>query len=107
MRYGVLGAGAIGAYLGARLAQSGADVVLVGRGALAEAASREGGVWLQKPFGAKVLVPITMTQDLTRLSAVEVLLVAVRSCDTAQVAGQVSAVLPSTATIFSMQNGVS
>ncbi len=40
MRFAVLGAGAIGAYLGAALARGGADVVLIARGAHLEAMRR-------------------------------------------------------------------
>ncbi|HWT14749.1 MAG TPA: 2-dehydropantoate 2-reductase [Patescibacteria group bacterium] len=42
MRVGIFGAGSIGAYLGAMLARSGADVVLLGRPALADAAALHG-----------------------------------------------------------------
>jgi 2-dehydropantoate 2-reductase len=42
MRFAILGAGAIGAYVGASLARGGADVVLIARGAHLEAMCRNG-----------------------------------------------------------------
>ena len=50
MRFAVLGAGAIGAYLGAALAQAGSDVTLIARGPHLRAMI-EHGVRVQSPRG--------------------------------------------------------
>lgn len=51
MRIGIVGAGAIGAYLGARLALGGQDVTLIARGAHLEAMRRDGVTLLSGPDG--------------------------------------------------------
>ena len=48
MRFVVFGAGAVGGVAGARLAQGGYDVVLIGRGAQSEAI-RERGIRIESP----------------------------------------------------------
>ena len=50
MKFAVLGAGAIGAYVGAALARGGADVTLIARGPHL-AAMQEHGVQVRSPLG--------------------------------------------------------
>lgn len=111
MRYVILGAGAIGATIGGRLAEGGCDVTLVGRGAHAAAVQRNGLV-LAMPDRVSRL-PIAMrTMEQVRLSAVDVLILAVKSQDTAQLLNQLATVgvedgvrvdeLP----VFCAQNGI-
>ena len=55
MRIGIFGAGAIGCYLGARLANAGSHVTLVGRKRLVDGA-REQGLHFQGLSGGRVRV---------------------------------------------------
>lgn len=88
MRYIIIGAGAVGGTIGGRLYESGHDVVLVARGAH-YAALREGGLRLVTPEGARTLdVPAVDGPDALRLSADDVLVLAVKSQDTAAVLEQ-------------------
>jgi 2-dehydropantoate 2-reductase len=107
MRYGIFGAGAIGAYLGGRLAQAGAEVVLIGRGALAEEARKAGGLELIGLRGDSYRAPVQLTEDVRALENCGVVLVAVRTLDTLAAGETLSRVLKPGAVVFSCQNGVS
>jgi 2-dehydropantoate 2-reductase len=83
MRFLILGAGAIGGAIGGRLHESGHDVVLLARGRHL-AALRESGLELTTPQGHQVLsIPAIGGPDEIELSADDVLVVAVKSQDTA------------------------
>ena len=91
MRYVILGAGAIGATIGGRLAEAGCRVVLVGRGEHAAMVKRD-GLRLAMP-DRLVLLPVPMlTVDELRLTREDVLIVAVKSQDTPQLLQQLDAV---------------
>jgi 2-dehydropantoate 2-reductase len=91
MRYLIIGAGAVGGTIGGRLFESGREVVLVARGAHLRAL-RDTGLRLITPQGARTLqVPaVEGPQELT-LRPDDVLVLAVKSQDTAAVLEQWSA----------------
>ncbi|MEU6439711.1 2-dehydropantoate 2-reductase N-terminal domain-containing protein [Streptomyces sp. NPDC047046] len=82
MRYIVIGAGAVGGTVGARLAGSGREVVCVARGAHKEALERD-GLRLVTPDGEQVhrLPVVGGPEELGQLRADDVLLLAVKSQD--------------------------
>ncbi|MFD5141960.1 ketopantoate reductase family protein [Streptomyces sp. NPDC058401] len=84
MRYIIIGAGAIGATIGGRLAESGGEVVLVARGAHAEAL-RANGLRLTTADGERVhrLPVVTGPAELGELRPDDVLLLAVKTQDAA------------------------
>ncbi|HEY3867903.1 MAG TPA: 2-dehydropantoate 2-reductase N-terminal domain-containing protein [Actinocrinis sp.] len=83
MRYIIIGAGAIGGAIGARLFQSGHDVVLVARSAHYEAL-RSHGLTLADPEETQVLrIPAADTPEAVDLRADDVLILAVKGQDTA------------------------
>jgi 2-dehydropantoate 2-reductase len=85
MRYVVYGAGAIGGVVGGRLAQHGAEVVLIARGAHAEAIRRH-GLRIESPAGATVVaVPVVESPAAIDWRADDAVLVAVKSQHTAEV----------------------
>jgi 2-dehydropantoate 2-reductase len=65
--YIILGAGAVGGTLGALLARSGRRVTLVGRAALAEAVTRQGGL-IHIVAGVPHLVPLEAVSQVERVS---------------------------------------
>ena len=77
MRFAVLGAGAIGAYVGAALARGGADVTLIARGAHL-AAMRENGVRVLSPRGDFTAHP-PVTDDLDAMSDADVVFVGLKA----------------------------
>jgi 2-dehydropantoate 2-reductase len=99
----IVGAGAVGSFMGAVLSAHGHEVVLVGRSTLpdrAAAGHRPGGK-VHAPTG-----PLTVTQDLAGASEVDVCLVAVKSQHTVAAAAAVRAALPPSTTVVSLQNGL-
>ncbi|MFI5764927.1 ketopantoate reductase family protein [Streptomyces sp. NPDC051563] len=84
MRYIIIGAGAIGATIGGRLAESGGEVVLVARGAHAESL-RANGLRLTTADGERVhrLPVVTGPAELGELRPDDVLLLAVKTQDAA------------------------
>lgn len=100
----VVGAGAIGGYVAARLVRSGWPVQLVARGATL-GALRDAPMHVTDgdvEFAARIPV-VAAAADA---DAPEVVLVAVKSYDTAGVGRELAPVLPGGATILSLQNGV-
>jgi 2-dehydropantoate 2-reductase len=108
MRVAVLGAGAIGTYVGGRLAQADADVVLVGRARpMAEVAAH--GLWLGDLRGeVRHVAPsrLRATSDPAGLDGAEVVLLAVKGRDLPAALGQVRAHAPNDALVVSLLNGV-
>jgi 2-dehydropantoate 2-reductase len=87
MRFVVFGAGAIGGVAGARLHQAGHTVVLIARGPHYEAI-RERGLTLETPTERAVLeIPVAESPDGLAWSGEEVVLLAVKSQDTAGALG--------------------
>jgi 2-dehydropantoate 2-reductase len=100
IRIGVLGAGAVGAYLGGRLLAAGADVILVGRLGLTELTTvDDAGV-------RRHVARLRYADDPAALADREVVLVTVKSTDSERAAELLARVAPA-ATAISFQNGVS
>ncbi len=104
MRIGILGAGAIGGFLGARLARQGADVVLVARGPHL-AAMREHGLRLIEPNGESV-VHVEATDDLSALRTADAVFVTLKAHSLPAVAGALAANLGPSTVVVSAQNGI-
>jgi 2-dehydropantoate 2-reductase len=104
MRFAVLGAGAIGAYVGAALARGGADVTLIARGAHL-AAMRERGVRVLSPRGDFTAHP-PVTDDLGAVAEADVVFVALKAYSLPEMAPRIGELLaPRSAAIWA-QNGV-
>lgn len=101
---GVLGAGAVGSYFGARLAQGGVAVTLVARAAHAEAIVRDGLV--VNSVERTDIVPVAATTDVSAITGADVVLVTVKSVDTEATADLIAAHISPGALIVSLQNGV-
>lgn len=101
---GVLGAGAVGCYFGARLAQAGSMVTLVARAPHAEAIARNGLV--VRSAGQTDVVHLAAATDASALAGTDVVLVTVKSGDTEATADLVAAHIAPDALVVSLQNGV-
>jgi 2-dehydropantoate 2-reductase len=106
MRFIVYGAGAIGGVVGARLAQAGADVVLIARGAHA-AAIAESGLTLAAPDGSRTF-PLPVVTDPAELvfGPGDVVLLGVKSQDTPGCLDALRAAAPPSTPVACVQNGV-
>lgn len=109
MRVGIFGAGAIGCYLGARLAAHGQRVTLVGRASLADEVARAGGVTLTDYRGFERKVSVDVSTSASALAECEAVIVTVKSSDTAAAGEELARVLPeagASCVVVSLQNGV-
>jgi 2-dehydropantoate 2-reductase len=108
MRFVVMGAGAIGGAVGARLFQKGFDVTLVARGEHGRAL--ESGLFLEAP-GETVTLPIPVVSDPAQVSwdadadGEAVVLLAVKGQQTEHALTQLH-VAPASTPVVCMQNGV-
>ena len=103
MRVGVVGAGAIGTWLGAALARSGHDVALVARGAHLDA-MRRGGVHVTGSEDYTV-APL-VTSEAEEIGPVDAVLLCVKAHDQAAAGGAVGALLGPDTAVVAAQNGI-
>ena len=105
MRIAVMGAGGVGGYFGARLAQAGHDVAFIARGRHL-AALRERGLSVASALGDIRLARPAVTDDPATLPPAEVVLFAVKLWDTEGAARAVLPLLAEGGVIVPFQNGV-
>jgi 2-dehydropantoate 2-reductase len=103
-RVAVLGAGAVGCYFGGMLARAGAPVTLIGRAAHVEAFRRDG--LLLDTLTFREHVKVEASTDADAVAGAGLVLVCVKSGDTAAAAQSIAPHLAPAATIVSLQNGV-
>ena len=106
MRYAVMGAGALGGYIGGRLAASGNDVKLVARGAHL-AAMQKDGLRIESPKGDAHIPQIRATDDPATVGIVDCILFLVKNFDAEASALQMLAMVGRDTVIIPFQNGVS
>jgi 2-dehydropantoate 2-reductase len=103
-RIAVVGAGAVGGYFGGMLARAGAPVVMIGRAAFVEAARKTGLVLDTLQF--KETVRVEASTDPAAARGADIVLFCVKTTDTESTARALAPLLPSSATLISLQNGV-
>jgi 2-dehydropantoate 2-reductase len=104
MRFLIAGAGAIGAYVGARMAQAGFDVTLFARGPHLRAMQNQ-GVQVKSSEGDFVARP-TIASSLEAVGPVDVVFLGVKAHGLPQLAPQLKPVLGPDTTVVSTQNGI-
>jgi len=104
MRFLIAGAGAIGAYIGARMAQAGFDVTLFARGPHLRA-MQERGVQVKSPEGDFIAHP-TIASSLEEVGPVDVVFLGVKAHGLPQLAPHLKPVLGPDTTVVSTQNGI-
>src|ERR1700731_4203006 len=104
MRFLIAGAGAIGAYIGARMAQAGFDVTLFARGPHLRA-MQERGVQVKSREGDFVARP-TIAGSLAEVGTMDVIFLGVKAHGLPQLAPQLKPVLGPDTTVVSTQNGI-
>jgi 2-dehydropantoate 2-reductase len=100
----IVGAGATGGFLGARLARAGEDVTLVARGAHL-AAMRAHGLRVLSPDGDFVTHP-ACTDDLGAVGAAEVVFLTVKAHSLPALAPQIGPLLGPDTAVVTAQNGI-
>jgi 2-dehydropantoate 2-reductase len=104
MKFLIAGAGAIGAYIGARMAQAGFDVTLFARGPHLRA-MQEHGVQVKSSDGDFVARP-TIAGSLAEVGPVDVAFLGVKAHGLPQLAPQLQPVFGPDTTVVSTQNGI-
>lgn len=100
----VFGAGAVGSYFGAKLAQAGAPVTLIGRSTHVDPI-RAGGLRFESG-GLTQQVAIGADTQSEPLRDADLVLLCVKTLDTEAAARTIATLAPPTALVVSMQNGV-
>jgi 2-dehydropantoate 2-reductase len=106
VRYVVYGAGAIGGVVGGRLFQAGLDVTVIARGPHLEAL-RDRGLRIESPAGsATVRIPAVGHPGEIDWSTDTVVLMAVKSQQTASALAELAAAAPVATPVVCLQNGI-
>jgi 2-dehydropantoate 2-reductase len=105
MRIAIMGAGGIGGYYGARLAQAGNDVVFIARGEHLRAIQAK-GLRLVGPAGEAHVGAARATDDPGTLDPVDVVLFCVKLFDTENAARAIKPLLAKGGVCITLQNGV-
>ena len=105
MRIAVIGAGGIGAPLGASLATAGQDVTFVARGAHL-AAMRANGLRVEGDRGETVVRPVRATDDPATIGPVDLVLFCVKLWDIETTGEQIRPLIGSETSVIPLQNGI-
>jgi 2-dehydropantoate 2-reductase len=104
VRITVLGAGAIGAYVGASLARGGSDVTLIARGAHLRAMAKH-GVRVSSSRGNFTAHP-AVTDDIGAVAGADVVFVALKAYSLTEIAARLGGLLAQDTAVVWAQNGI-
>jgi 2-dehydropantoate 2-reductase len=104
VKVAIVGAGAIGLFLGSRLARAGAEVSAVARGATAEALRAHGLQW--EEGGAGSTAPVRVAEDARDLGAQDLVVVAVKGPSLPAASAHVGPLLGGHTVVLPAMNGV-
>jgi 2-dehydropantoate 2-reductase len=105
MKVAVMGAGAVGSYLGACLASAGTEVHLIARGSHLVALRRQ-GLTIVTPEGDRSHHRLPATDDVASIGPVDIVLFLVKSYDTDEAAKRLPPLVRDGTAVLSLQNGV-
>ncbi|MFV9503346.1 MAG: 2-dehydropantoate 2-reductase [Oscillochloridaceae bacterium umkhey_bin13] len=106
MRICIVGAGAIGGYLGVKLAQAGAEVTLIARGAHLEAIRQEGLAVEYRDGSREVIRPAQATANMDEAGPQDYVIVAVKAQALPALAAPMRALYGPATTVVYAQNGI-
>lgn len=104
MNFAIYGAGAIGAYLGAKLALAGEKITLIARGAHFQAMQTD-GIRVQSPEGDFEARP-TISDDPTAIGPVDFLFLTVKAHSLTEIAPKLGPLMGPDTCVISAQNGI-
>ncbi|HEV3086895.1 MAG TPA: 2-dehydropantoate 2-reductase [Candidatus Elarobacter sp.] len=105
VRFCVVGAGAIGAYVGAALARGGAEVTLIARGPHLAAMRERGGVEVRSERG-DFSARVAATDDMTAVGPVDCVVIALKAHQIAPMLPKIETLLGPHTRVIGMQNGI-
>ncbi len=106
MKFCIVGAGAIGGYLGARLALAGENVVLIARGAHLQAIQQNGLVLESADSTREVAQPAMATSSMAEAGPQDVVVVAVKAHQLPPIAADMRALYGPETMVVTAQNGI-
>ncbi|MBL3583841.1 2-dehydropantoate 2-reductase [Rhodovulum sulfidophilum] len=106
MKICVFGAGAIGGYMGAKLAQAGAEVSLVARGPHLAAMRARGLRLIEEESGTDETVPVRVAEDAAELGEQDYVIVTLKAHSVPPVVGKMQPLIGAGTTVVSGVNGV-
>lgn len=106
MKICVFGAGAIGGYMGAKLAQAGAEVSLVARGPHLAAMQERGLRLIEAERGTDVTVPVTASDSAADLGPQDYVIITLKAHSVPPVVGRMQPLIGNDTTIVWGVNGV-
>ncbi|MDR3388284.1 MAG: 2-dehydropantoate 2-reductase [Rudaea sp.] len=105
MKIAVMGAGGVGAYVGARLQVEGEQVAYIARG-LHLAAMQSDGLRIESPAGNVHLPKVEAREDPARVGTVDLVLFTVKLWDTESAAHALAPLLAPHTRVVTLQNGI-
>jgi len=105
MKIAVIGAGAIGGLVGARLALAGEEVTFVVRGANLDAI-RANGIRLEETDRRAAVAQVRATDDYAAAGPQDLVVLAVKAHQVADVAGRIGGLFGPETVVVTMQNGI-
>ena len=105
MKIAVVGAGAIGGYVGGWLAAAGEDVTFIARGANLDAIRRD-GMRVVGEYGKEVVARAAAYQRTTEAGPQDVVILAVKAHQVSAIAPDIAALCHDETAIVTMQNGI-
>jgi 2-dehydropantoate 2-reductase len=106
MKIAIIGAGAIGGFVGAQLAHAGEDVTFIARGATLEALKTRGIRVLMSDGTEKAVREVKATSDYSSAGPQDIVVLAMKAHQVEAVAADVPKLLAAHTVIVPMQNGI-
>jgi len=106
MRICVVGAGAIGGYLGAKLALAGKEVTLIARGSHLEAIKKNGLKLIMADGSSQIATPSLATSDIYEATQQDVVILAVKAHSVAAIAPSLPSLYDAHTVVVTAQNGI-
>ena len=105
MKIAIMGSGAVGAYVGARLQAAGADVTFIARGAHLQAMQAK-GLSIHMPDKDLLLPQVKATSDPATIGTADLVVFAVKLTDTASAAQSMRPLVSENTRVLTLQNGI-
>jgi 2-dehydropantoate 2-reductase len=106
MKIAIIGAGAIGGYVGARLALAGEDVTFIVRGANLQAIRKSGMKLIARDGTEAVALNVSATDNYDEAGAQDIVILAMKAHQVEAVAADVPRLFGPSTTVVTMQNGI-
>jgi 2-dehydropantoate 2-reductase len=106
VRIAIVGAGAIGAYVGLRLALSGQEVTFIARGANLDALRKQGVKLIAADHTEEVATNVRATNDYTEAGQQDLVILAIKAHQVEAVAAEVPKMFGPDTVVVPLQNGI-